>query len=402
MTPNDEEKAIDSSLEDTEIPSTMKHVPNPVQSGDKTEVWKKSVPNLIDAPKLLYVHTSVVQPQYPKQLDSLAGYDILGELGRGARGVVYKAFQRGLNRVVALKMVLAGNHATREQLRCFIVEAKTVAQLQHPNIVQVFDIGEIDGLPYFSLEFVDGPSLAGHLQRLPQNPEISARITETLARTMAYAHTNGVLHRDLKPNNILMAHGNVPKIADFGLAKQIGDQDNGSSTRTRTIMGTPSYMAPEQALGNVRNVGPAADQYSLGAMLYEMLTGRPPFLEARPFETILRIIHSDPIQPRQLVPKIPLDLETICLRALHKIPESRYANCQALADDLRRFLAGIPIHARPVSKFERAWSWCVHNPIVATLWYSHRIIAGHCHRFILDGQRFGRQEQVVGSHYENS
>jgi eukaryotic-like serine/threonine-protein kinase len=367
MTPNDQKKAIDPSLEDTEIPSTMKHVPNPAQSGDATEVWKQSEPNLIDAPTISYVHSSVVQPQYPKQLGSLGGYDILGELGRGAMGVVYKAFQRGLDRVVALKMVLAGNHANQEQLRRFIVEAKAVAQLQHPNIVQVFDIGESDGLPYFSLEFVDGPSLARRLERLPQNPEFSARITETLARTMAYAHANGVLHRDLKPSNILMANGDVPKIADFGLAKQIEDQDDGSSTRTGTIMGTPSYMAPEQALGDVRTVGPAADQYSLGAVLYEMLTGRPPFMAARPFDTILQVIHSDPIQPRQLVQRIPRDLETICLRALHKNPESRYANCQALADDLGRFLAGIPIHARPVSKMERAWSWCVRNPVVASL-----------------------------------
>ncbi|MFO1064116.1 MAG: serine/threonine-protein kinase [Pirellulales bacterium] len=333
----------------------------------ETVEWEKVESPFGEAHTVTYAESSVTTQPFSKQFSSLGGYDILGELGRGAMGVVYKAFQRGLDRVVALKMVLAGNHATPEQLRRFIVEAKAVAHLQHPNIVQVFDIGESNGLPFFSLEYVDGPSLARHLERLPQAPEAAARMTEILARTMAYAHSNGVLHRDLKPGNILLTASGVPKIADFGLAKQIEDADDAQSTRTGTIMGTPSYMAPEQARGDVQSVGPAADQYALGAILYEMLTGRPPFIAARAHETILQVIRNEPVPPRQLVPRIPKDLETICLHALQKEVGSRYAGCIELADDLSRFLVGVPIHARPVSALERTWRWCRRNPVVAGL-----------------------------------
>ena len=297
----------------------------------------------------------------------IGGYEILGELGRGGMGVVYKAYQQGLERVVALKMVLAGAHASDEELRRFIIEAKAVAHLQHPNIVQVFDIGESNGLPYFSLEFVDGPSLSRHLSKQPQPPKDAAQMLETLSLAMAYAHEHSVLHRDLKPGNILLTLSGIPKIADFGLAKKIEDARGSGSTRTGTVMGTPSYMAPEQARGEVHSLGPAADQYSLGAILYEMLTGRPPFAAVNSLETIMQVLRSDPIPPRQLVNRIPVDLETICLKSLQKDISSRYENCKELAADLRRFLRGEPILARPVSRFERSWRWCRRNPIVASL-----------------------------------
>lgn len=352
---------------DTLAPTVTEDIRVARSAESETVVWNEVQSPLGEAETYTYTPSNIAPSHQIKQFAGSGGYDILSELGRGAMGVVYKAFQRGLDRVVAIKMVLAGNHADREQLRRFIVEAKAVAHLQHSNIVQVFDIGENDGLPFFSLEFVDGPSLAKRLERLPQSPEAAARMTEILARTMFYAHENGVLHRDLKPSNILLTRSGVPKIADFGLAKQIQDNEDSSSTRTGSIIGTPSYMAPEQALGDIQGIGPAADQYALGAILYEMLTGRPPFIAARAHETILQVIQNDPIPPRQLVQRIPKDLETICLHALQKDASSRYADCNALADDLAQFLSGRPIHARPVGMLERTWRWCHRNPVVAAL-----------------------------------
>lgn len=291
-------------------------------------------------------------------------YEIERELGRGGMGVVYKAHHRQLRRDVALKMILAGKHAGPDQLERFLTEARSVAQLQHPNIVQIFDIGEQDGLPYFSLEFVDGKSLAQAINKQPQDPHDAARTIELLGRAMQYAHDHRVLHRDLKPANVLLTRDGVPKISDFGLAKKVED-DETASTQTGTVMGTPSYMSPEQAMGLTHDVGPAADQYSLGAMLYEMLTGRPPFLAAKPVETILQVIHDEPVRPRQLQPGTPVDIETICLKALQKDISKRYGNCNELADDLRRFVNGEPILARPVGSVERAWRWCRRNPRVA-------------------------------------
>lgn len=298
---------------------------------------------------------------------SLGGYEIMGELGRGGMGVVYKAHQRGLNRTVALKMVLAGGHASEEQLKRFLAEARAVAHLQHPNIVQVFDIGENEGLPFFSLEFVDGEPLSRKLAKQPQPPKEAAAIMVVIAKAMQYAHDNKILHRDLKPANILLTSAGVPKIADFGLAKQIEDNDDGGATRTGTVIGTPSYMAPEQARGDTHVIGPATDQYALGAMLYEMLTGRPPFAAARQVDTILQVIKNEPIPPRQLEEKIPADLETICLKALQKDIGKRYENCGEFAADMERFLRGEPILARPVSNVERAIRWCSRNKLVASL-----------------------------------
>ena len=300
----------------------------------------------------------------PKKIGDFA---IQKVLGRGGMGIVYKAFHETLKRTVALKMILSGEHASREQLERFISEAKAVAHLQHPNIVQIFDIGEHESLPFFSLEFVDGDSLDKRLAGKPLSSIEAAELMETVSRAMQYAHDHGILHRDLKPANILLTQEGVPKVTDFGLAKSMEDSDDSSTTRTGTIMGTPSYMSPEQARGSIRELGPATDQYSLGAMLYEFLTGRPPFLAAEAFDTVMQVINDEPLPPRTLQPKLAADLETICLKALQKESEKRYVSCAAFADDLARFVRGEPIVARPVGNFERSWRWCKRNPIIAGL-----------------------------------
>lgn len=294
----------------------------------------------------------------------IGDYQIIGELGRGGMGVVYKAKHRKLNRVVALKMILAGKHSGNEALGRFIAEAQAVAKLQHPGIVQIFDIGEHDGLPYFSLEFVEGKDLHKDLNGLPRDPRRSAEMVEKLAEAMQYAHDHSILHRDLKPANILLdGHGN-PKITDFGLAKNV-DAEASGATSDGTIMGSPSYMPPEQARGENSSMTPRSDLYSLGAILYQMLTARPPFVAERPLETVLQVINNEPVAPRDLQPGLPVDLETICMKAMQKDPVSRYASCADLAADLRRFINGEPILARPVSRLERVWRWCKRNPKVA-------------------------------------
>jgi serine/threonine-protein kinase len=297
---------------------------------------------------------------------AVPGYEIFGELGRGGMGVVYKARQLGLNRWVALKMVLAGAHADERQLARFNTEAEAVARLQHPNIVQVYDIGKHDDLPYFSLEYVGGGSLDRKIHRQPQPPREAAHLIETLARAISCAHESGIIHRDLKPANVLLTETGIPKITDFGLAKLL-EGDSSGQTRTGTLMGTPSYMAPEQARGDIQNVGPLADVHALGAMLYELLTGRPPFLAASVTETILQVTRDEPVPPTRLRPRLPRDLETICLKCLEKEPPRRYASALELAEDLRRFLSDEPIRARAVSPLEHLVRWCRRNPRVAAL-----------------------------------
>jgi serine/threonine-protein kinase len=301
----------------------------------------------------------------PAAAPRVAGYEILRELGRGGMGVVYKARQVKLNRVVALKMVLAGAHAGADQLARFHTEAEAVAHLQHPHIVQIYEVGEHEGLPFFSLEYVDGQSLAERISGQPQPVELAARMCQRLARAMAYAHQHGIIHRDLKPANVLLTAEGEPKITDFGLAKRL--ESDASQTRSGTLMGTPNYMAPEQARGDVREVGPLADLYALGVILYEMLTGRTPFLGASILDTLHLVRTQEPVPPSRLQPKVPRDLETICLKCLEKEPAKRYASASALADDLDRFLAGEPIQARPVSAPERLWRWCRRNKRVAIL-----------------------------------
>jgi serine/threonine protein kinase/Flp pilus assembly protein TadD len=333
-------------------------------------------------------------PSRPPALEgvSVPGYEILEELGRGGMGVVYKARHLGLQRLVALKMILAGAHAGATGLARFRAEAEAVAQLQHPNIVQIYETGEHEGRPYFSLEFVEGGSLEQRMQETPTPPRAAAELVETLARTMDVAHQRGIVHRDLKPANILLGLGGgsstvhrkaqqataatslaldhwsrntVPKIADFGLVKRVNDDS--SQTHSGTIIGTPSYMAPEQAEGKNREVGPPADIYALGAILYDLLTGRPPFKAGNPIDTIRQVIEQEPVPPRQLEPRVPLDLETICLKCLEKEPARRYASAGELAADLRRFLDEEPILARPTPAWERAWKWGKRRPAAVAL-----------------------------------
>jgi WD40 repeat protein len=304
-------------------------------------------------------------------------YEIVGELGRGGMGLVYKARQTSLKRWVALKVITAaGDPAGHARFR---LEAEAAAALQHPHIVQVYEVGEQEGLPYLALEYVDGGTLAEFLAGTPQEAPAAAALVETLARAMHHAHERGILHRDLKPANILLATCGVasageqratpqaawiPKITDFGLAKLVAD--SAGPTRSGEAVGTPSYMAPEQAGGGVR-FGPATDVYALGAILYEMLTGRPPFKAAFPLLTLEMVVHREPIAPSSLVPRIPRDLQTICLKCLHKEPARRYPTALELADDLHRFLRHEPIRARPVGQLERAWKWARRRPAVAGL-----------------------------------
>jgi serine/threonine protein kinase len=318
---------------------------------------------------------------------AVSGYEILGELGRGGMGVVYRARQLGLERTVALKMVLAGADADPKDLARFRAEAAVLARLQHPNIVQIYDVGEAAGRPYFVLELVAGGSLAQHLQGMPQPVRPAAQLVETLARAIHAAHEAGVIHRDLKPANVLLQIADcrlqieqqfaicnlqsaIPKITDFGLAKWAGDgeaPDLRSSTVTGELLGTPSYMAPEQAMVPRQPVGPAADVYALGAILYELLTGRPPFTGGTPLATVLQVLHEEPVPVTRLQPNVPRDLETICLKCLRKDPRQRYGSARELAEDIQRFLRDEPIQARPVTAAEKLWRWVRRHPVAAGL-----------------------------------
>ncbi len=278
-------------------------------------------------------------PSWP----ALPGYEIIAELGRGGMGVVYQARHVQIQRVVALKMILGGEHAGAEQAARFLVEARAAARLQHPNIVQIHEIGEHKGLPYFSLEYVDGGNLAARLQGSPPSDMEAARLVELLARTVHYAHGRGIVHRDLKPANILLTSDGVPKIADFGLAK-ILSEDSGA-TRTGVILGTLKYMAPEQASGRPKDIGPAADIYALGAILYESLTGQPPFCGETERETLRLVEEQSPQSPHFYNPRVDPALAAICLKCLQKAPADRYPTADALAEDLAAFLRGESVQA---------------------------------------------------------
>jgi serine/threonine protein kinase/WD40 repeat protein len=374
------------SRSDPEIPATLADAANEgIRSGPATGAGGP-----VPFPTLPAPGAGASGEIVPALWEQVPGYEILDELGRGGMGVVYKARQVGLGRLVALKMILAGGRAGRDDLLRFRTEAEAAARLQHPNIVQVFEIGEYQGRPFFSLEFCEGGALDQLLAGTPLPPAVASRLVEDLARAMHVAHLADVVHRDLKPANILLAHqpssharadtavrsehstlkelpgdasalaGLVPKIADFGLAKKL---DEVGLTQTGAVMGTPSYMAPEQAQG--KKIGPPADIYALGAILYECLTGRPPFRAATVMDTLRQVVTEEPVPPRRLNARIPVDLDTVCMKCLDKDPGKRYATAEELADDLRRFQEGEPILARPVSVLERTGKWARRNPAVA-------------------------------------
>ena len=310
----------------------------------------------------------------PEDLPVIPGYTVFGEIGRGAMGVIYRGHQISLDRPVALKLLR--KDATADDRERFRSEAGAAARLRHPHIAQVYDAGSCDGRPFFAMEYLDGGTLSRKLGGRPQSGLDAATLVEALARAAQHAHENGVVHRDLKPANILLASGGcplpsisqpapagshsslagfIPKIADFGLARQTV---SGLGTRTGDLLGTPSYMAPEQAAGRSHQSGPAGDIYSLGAVLYECLTGRPPFHGASLIETLEQVQSQPVTAPRLVVPGVSADLEAICLKCLEKEPGRRYATAGQMADDLRRFLDGRPVQARPAGVIGRAVHWC--------------------------------------------
>jgi serine/threonine-protein kinase len=343
-------------------------------------------------------------------LPRVPGYEILAEIACGGMGVVYQARQVALNRVVALKMIRAGAWAGPEERARFKAEAEAVARLQHPNIVQVYEVGEHAGLPYFSLEYCGGGSLAAQLGGAPLPAAEAAGLVATLARAVHAAHQAGIVHRDLKPANVLLApnpkseirnpkqirnpnagnpkpagqehsdlgHSDLgfvsdfelrisdfsPKITDFGLAKDLAGA--AQHTPSGAILGTPSYMAPEQAAGRSKEIGPATDVYALGAILYELLTGRPPFREDTPLDTLVQVLEGEPTLPRRLNPGLPAELELICLKCLEKAPGQRYRSASALADDLERFLQGEAVEARPRGPWQRLRYWARREPALAS------------------------------------
>jgi hypothetical protein len=335
--------AVDEALRPADVATV--HSPDPASTAPGTNEAPGAPPLALASPR------------------SIQGYEILDELGRGGMGIVFKALDRRLNRVVAVKMVSETTFTSPSQLRRFLAEAEVIARLRHPNIIPIYAVGEEQGRPYFSLELAEGGNLSQWLAKGPISGREAALLVETLSRAVHAAHAAGIIHRDLKPSNVLLAGDGTPKIGDFGLAKLLGDDSE--RTLSGEVLGTPSFMAPEQAEGRSREAGPAADIYALGAILYQALTGRPPFLGASAIETMKLVASTEPVSPRRQRPDVPRDLETITLKCLQKDPRARYADAEALGEDLRRFLAGRPIAARPVGPLGRLWRSCRRNPPLA-------------------------------------
>ncbi|MGO9916157.1 MAG: protein kinase domain-containing protein, partial [Isosphaeraceae bacterium] len=305
------------------------------------------------------------EPAPGERIRYFGDYEIVREIARGGMGVVFQARQISLNRIVALKMILAGQLADENDVKRFYTEAESAANLDHPGIVPIFEVGQHEGQHFFSMAFVEGQSLAPRLADGPMPAREAAALLLAVAEAIAYAHRRGVIHRDLKPSNILIDTNGNPRVTDFGLAKRV--QADSGLTGSGQIMGTPSYMPPEQAVGKRGKVGPAADVYALGATLYCMVTARPPFQAATAMDTVLQVLSDEPVPPRRLNAAIPRDLETICLKCLEKEPGKRYAGAADLGGDLRRFLAGEPILARPVTRWEHAIKWARRRPAISSL-----------------------------------
>jgi WD40 repeat protein/tRNA A-37 threonylcarbamoyl transferase component Bud32 len=292
-------------------------------------------------------------------------YVLIKQIARGGMGIVYKARQKKLQRLVALKMILSGQFASGEEIQRFYTEAEAAAQLDHPGIVPIYEVGELQGQHYFSMAFIAGGTLAARVHEGPLPPKEAARLVKQVAEAVAYAHDRGIIHRDLKPGNILLDKQGHPKVTDFGLAKRVSGISH--LTVAGQVLGTPSYMPPEQASGLGDKVGPLADVYSLGAILYCLLIGRPPFQSAHVMDTLRQVMEQEPVSPRQLNGAVSRDLDTICLKCLQKEASRRYSSALALAEDLGHYLAGEPIRARPIGKAERSWRWCKRNPVIASL-----------------------------------
>jgi tRNA A-37 threonylcarbamoyl transferase component Bud32/ABC-type phosphate/phosphonate transport system substrate-binding protein len=295
----------------------------------------------------------------------LGDFELLEEIGRGGMGVVYRARQQRLDRLVAVKLLLCGPHTRTELARRFRAEALAAGALHHPNIVAIHEVGEHEGRPFYAMELVEGHNLMERARNNPLPPALAADYVQTIARAVQYAHECGIIHRDLKPSNVLIDARDKPRLTDFGLAKRLG-QDS-EITQSGQVLGSPGFMAPEQAAGNRAAVGPWSDVYGLGAILFYLLTGRPPFQGKSMAETLQQVANSDPVSPQQLNPEVPRDLATICLKCLAKEPARRYRTAEELAEDLAAFRRDEPIRARPASWQERAWRWCRRNPAAAGL-----------------------------------
>jgi tetratricopeptide (TPR) repeat protein len=330
-----------------------------------------------------------------RPLPNIPGYDVEGIVGSGGMGVVYKARQQNLNRVVAIKMLLAGGYAGPHELDRFKREGHAIAALRHPNIVQVYDAGCTDGFPYFTMEFMDGGRLAEKLAGAPQPARDAGETVATLARAVHAAHQHSIVHRDLKPGNVLLTADGILKIADFGLARRLDTAEAATLTIPAARVGTPSYMSPEQARGSPGAVGPAVDIYALGAILYEMLTGRPPFRGESPADTERQVVADEPVPPKRLNTTVPRDLETICLKCLEKEPAHRYVTAAALADDLDRFARGEPIAARPVSRFGRLARWVRRKPASAALILAAIALVGLAIKISADHWRLESRRRIA-------
>lgn len=297
-------------------------------------------------------------------INRFGDYELLGEIARGGMGVVYKARQIALNREVAIKMILSGQFANDDEMERFYAEAEAAASLNHPNIVTIYEIGEIDGRHFFSMEYVPGDSLADLVRERPLAPRRAANYISGICEAVQLAHDNGILHRDIKPANVLVNTKDIPLVTDFGLAKQVHEKSG--MTIEGSVLGTPSYMPPEQARGNLDEVDTRSDIYAIGATLYQLLTGNPPFAAASVYETIRQVLNKEPAQPQERNPDIPQDLSTICMKCLQKSPDKRYQSALELKEELQRFLHGLPILARPIGNVERLTRWCVRNPLIAS------------------------------------
>ena len=354
---NDPQQSLAAVAPRIAIPSDLKDI-------NDDEVQKSLQSLIVPEGQDLFAST-VAAPSVGDTISYFGDYELLDVLGRGGMGVVYKARQVSLDRTVALKMILSGQLSSEREVARFHAEAEAAAKLDHPGIVPIHEIGEHNGQHYFSMGYVEGTSLASKLRDGPLSAKEATTLVQQVAEAVQHAHDHGIIHRDLKPANVLLDKEGQPRLTDFGLAKRL--ESDSELTASGQVMGSPAYMSPEQAEGRVKELGPATDIYSLGTVLYSLLTGRPPFLSDTVADTLMQVINQEPVSPRRLNSKCPRDLETICLKCLRKEPAKRYASAADLAADLGRWLNHEPIHARPVSRREKIWLWCKRRPAVAAM-----------------------------------